>query len=105
MLHKYITSKNVKSFFNRGYGHAKKFVSSVDKAFQTGKQIYQIAEPLLQGIAPSSINKLNKHIVKGIGDYEGLRSKVMETNDDVVNKVSQIAGKLKSQNIKLPGIN
>ena len=93
---------NIQSFLGQTYGNTKRFLSSFDKVYRTGKQIYEIAEPVLSTLAPDTTKEINKHLVRGIGTYENLRSQVMNTNDDAINSINNIIGKAKSKNIKIP---
>jgi hypothetical protein len=96
---------NVKRFISSGIRRTKNVLSNVDSAFRTGKDIYDIVEPIISNIAPDTTKNLNKHVKKGITDYENLRNKVMVTSEHATNNVDQVMGKLKKKKIKIPGIN
>lgn len=97
-------TRGLKTFFHSGYRTAKSFLGDVDSAFQAGKKIYSIIEPVLRDLAPNAVKNVNKHVVKGIGEYENLRSQVMETHENAINNVNQVYGNLKKANLKIPGL-
>ena len=88
---------NVKNFNGHGYHHGKRFLSHLDHAFRTGKDIYKMFEPSLQQIAPATTGKANKHLNKMDSNYNSIRDKVVEAH----SHVNDIAGKLKTQNIHI----
>jgi hypothetical protein len=88
---------NVKNFIGQGYHHGKRFLSHLDHAYRTGKDIYQMIEPSLQHMAPETAGKANKHFNKMDSNYNSIRDKVVDAHAHV----NDIAGKLKSKNIHI----
>ena len=67
---------------------------NVDSGIRTAKTVYSVLAPYIERYGGSHINK---HAVKAIGNYEGIRHKVMEGHDKANNEIYNISNRLSKQ--------
>ena len=89
---------HTKNMIGHAYHRAKSFLGDVDSGFKIAKKVYGAVAPILDQV--NGGNQINKHIMKAVGGYEGIRSKVMDAHDTAINNVNQVASNLKKANVK-----
>ena len=88
---------NAKNFLGRAYHTGKNILGHVDHGIRTAKEIYSIAEPVLQQYAPEQTTKLNGHLMKNYKKYDSIRDKVIEGH----NQVEHVARQFKHHRVSL----
>ena len=86
------TVSNVKGHLHRGYHRAKNILGHVDQGIRVAKQVYSALAPTIDHLGGGG---LHKHVVKAIGGYENIKSKVMDAHDTTGHHVNQVVGNLK----------
>ena len=105
---------NVKQFLGSTYAHTKKTLGTMDSVFGDVKKIYGALQPALQDLAPQQLQgglgKLDSAVMKGVQGYEGIRNKIDDAEQTMVNKVGDVMSKvggvqktLKDQGVNLGG--
>ena len=89
---------NVKGHMSRGYHATKQFLGNVDNGVRVAKHIYSALAPAIEHYGGGMVNK---HVIKGLGGYEQLRSKVMDSHETALNHVNQVAGNLKKAGVHI----
>ena len=92
------TFNQVKHHVSRGYHSTKQFLGHVDNGVKVEKHIYSAVAPAIEHYAGGHVNK---HIMKGLGGYEQLRNKVMDSHDTALQNVNQVAGSLKKSGVHI----
>lgn len=91
---------HVKGFLNNSYHIGKKLLSNIDEAYTVGKSVYSSVQPLLKEFIPENTRKsIDNTLMKGVSNYENLRSRVMDIDSKVSDKLGQVKNNLNS-NIK-----
>ena len=68
-----------KSHIGNAYGFTKNFLGNIDSTVRTMKDIYSIAQPVLEDVLGSKATATeNKYIQKGLSGYEDIRINVMD---------------------------
>lgn len=94
--------KNTKNNLGNAYSFTKNVFSNIDSAVRTAKDIYSIASPVLDEVLGSSATtKGNKYIQKGLSGYENIRSRVMDTDDNLKKHYNTIVGGLQKKQIDI----
>ena len=88
---------NAKNFLGKAYHTGKTVLGHVDHGIRTAKDIYSMAEPILQQYAPEQTTKLNGHLMKNYKKYDSIRDKVIEGH----NHVENLARKIKPHRVSL----
>ena len=88
---------NAKNFLGRAYHTGKTILGHVDHGIRTAKEIYSMAEPILQHYAPEQTTKLNGHLMRNYKKYDSIRDKVIEGH----NHVEHLARKIKPHKVGL----
>jgi len=88
----------VKGHIHNGYHKTKNFLGHVDHGIRVAKQVYSALQPAIEHYGGGAINK---HVMKGVGGYDQLRSKVMDAHDTALNHVNQVAGTLKKAKVNI----
>jgi hypothetical protein len=81
---------NVKGGIIRGYHTTKNVLGTINNAVNVGKQIYGVLAPVIDQYGGSQINQ---NIMKGIGNYEQVRHKILNYQNEaetIGNKLSRI---------------
>ena len=91
----------VKTLLGQGYSHGKRFLGHLDKAYRTGKEIYNIVQPAMKQLAPEATGNVNRHLNKLDSNYSRIRDKVVDTHSKAQHHYNDISGKLKSKNIHI----
>ena len=86
---------HVKNFLGRAYHQGKDMLGHIDNGIRNAKELYSIAEPVLQHYAPEHTSKLNGHLLNNYKKYDSIRDKVIDSHDQLEHGMHQIAGKLK----------
>jgi len=92
------TFDKVKHHLSNGYNKTKQFLGNVDNGVKVAKHVYAALAPAIEHYGGGH---LNKHVIKGLGGYEQLRNKVMDTHGTAVNHVNQVVGQLKKGGIHI----
>ena len=71
----------------------------MDHGIRTAKEIYSMAEPILQQRAPEQTTKLNGHLMRNYKKYDCIRDTVIEGHQHEEN----VARKLKPHRVS-PGL-
>lgn len=96
MLNKFHVN-HVKGFLNNSYHIGKKLLRNIDEAYTIGKQIYSSAQPLLKEFVPETTRKsIDETLMKGVTNYENLRSRVMDIDSKVADKMGEVKNNLNS---------
>ena len=91
-----------KSHIGNAYGFTKNFLGNIDSTVRTMKDIYSIASPVLDEVLGSSATtKGNKFIQKGLSGYENIRSKVMDTDENVRKHYNTVVGGMQKKQIDI----
>jgi len=94
--------KKGKAFLGNAYHKTKSFLGDVDSGVKLAKDIFSILQPAAKSLlGNTNVGNVNKHVVKALSGYENMRSKVMETDENVNHHVSNIIGDLKKKNINI----
>ena len=94
--------KQGKAFLGKAYHKTKSFLGDVDSGVRLAKDIFSILQPAAKSLlGNTNVGNVNKHVVKALSGYENMRSKVMETDENVNHHVSNIIGDLKKKNINI----
>ena len=88
---------NAKNFLGKAYHTGKSILGHVDHGMRTAKEIYSIAEPILQQYAPEQTTKLNGHLMRNLKKYDSIRDKVIEGH----HHVETLARKFKPHKMSL----
>ena len=102
---------NVKNFLGNAYNTTKKTLGSLDSMFGDMKKIYGAVQPAIKDLAPQQMQgglaKLDSAVMKGVQGYEGIRNKIDDAEQTMVNKVGDVISKvggvqktLKDQGVK-----
>jgi hypothetical protein len=92
------TFSNVKNHLSKGYHKTKEFLGNVNHGMNVAKQVYAAMAPAIEHYGGGHINK---HVIKGLGAYEQMRNKVMDSHGTAANHVNQIVGQLKKGGIHI----
>ena len=99
------------NFLGNTYANTKKtLVGTMDNVFGDLKKIYGVIQPAIQDLAPQQLQgglgKLDSAVMKGVQGYEGVRNRIDDAENqamgqvsNVMNKVGEVQGKLKAQNV------
>ena len=92
------TFSQVKNHMSRGYHSTKQFLGHVDNGIRVAKHIYSALAPAIEHYTGGQVNK---HVIRGLGGYEQLRNKVMDSHDTALNHVNQVVGGLKGAGVHI----
>ena len=101
---------SVKNFLGNTYANTKKTLGTMDNVFGDLKKIYGAIQPAIQDLAPQqlqgALGKLDNVVMKGVQGYENVRNRIDDAENqamvqvsNVMNKVGEVQGKLKAQNV------
>lgn len=84
------------------YLNTKNVLGDIDTGIKSAKKIYSIVSPILEtAVGKEQFNKANKYLMKSLGGYENLRSRVMEGDEQAANTYNQVVGGLKKNKIDI----
>lgn len=89
---------NVKGHISHGYHKTKEFLGNVDHGVRVAKHIYSALAPAIEHYGG---HQVNKHVIKGLGGYEQMRNKVMDTHETALNHVNQVKSKLRNGGVHI----
>ena len=75
--------RNVKNHFGNAYAHAKNIGHHINHGVHVAKHIYKAIEPVIRELAPQSHSNIHAHVMKGISNYESIRSIAHDANHHV----------------------
>ena len=94
--------KTTKNHIGQAYGFTKNILNNVDSGVRLFKNIYSIAQPVIQDVLGTDTAKTgNKFIKQGLSGYENIRNKVMDTDENLKRHYNTIVGGLKKNKIDI----
>ena len=94
--------KNAKHTIGGAYGYTKNIFNNVDSGVRLFKNIYSIAQPVIEDVIGTDAAKTgNKYIKEGLSGYENIRSKVMDTDENLKRHYNTIVGGLEKNKIDI----
>ena len=96
LWHAYHKTKN---FVGQAYNHTKGMLSDLDMGVRVARDIYSIASGPMEALLGENYKKGNKYVMNALSGYEDIRSKVMDTDENIKNHYNQVVGVLKKKNI------
>ena len=94
--------RNTKSHIGNAYGFTKNFLGNIDSTVRTMKDIYSIASPVIEEVLGSKASATgNKYIQKGLSGYENIRSKVMDTDENIRKHYNAVVGGMQKKQIDI----
>ena len=95
------TFGKAKRYLGHVYGKTEGMLGDVDSGVRAMKEVYSIASPAMGSLFGKHFEETNKYVTKALGEYEGIRTKVMEADENVNNHYNAIMGDLKKKNIDI----
>ena len=93
---------NTKKFIGDGYHKAKSFLGDSDSGINTAKSIYGIIQPAMTSLlGDNHTNLANKYVMKNLNNYESIRSRVMDSEEQINNHYNHISNELKKNKIDI----
>ena len=93
---------NTKSFIGDSYHKAKGFLGDLDAGINTAKSIYSIIQPAMTSLlGDTHTNVANKYIMKNLNNYESIRNKVMDSEENINKHYQHISNELKKNKIDI----
>ena len=94
--------RNTKNHIGQAYGFTKNILNNVDSGVRLFKNIYSIAQPVIQDVLGTDAAKTgNKFIKEGLSGYENIRNKVMDTDENLKRHYNTIVGGLEKNKINI----
>ena len=90
-----------KNIVGQAYNHTKGMLSDLDSGVKMAKDIYGIASGTLESMLGDDFKKANKYVMNAMKGYEDVRSKVMDSDENIKNHYNQIVGDLKKKQIDI----
>ena len=90
-----------KSYIGNVYGKTKGMLGDLDSGVRAMKDVYSIASPAMGSLFGQHFEEGNKHVRTALKGYEDIRTKVMDTDENVRGHYSAIVGDLKKKNIDI----
>ncbi len=96
MFHKFNKHKiqnifnNSKSFIGRAYHTTKSAFHGIHDAVNVGKQIYNIISPLVNEVTGLNTSNIDKHVMKGVENYEHVRNKILDADNKIQTAYNRI---------------
>ena len=95
------TFGKAKSFIGNVYGKTKGMLGDLDSGVRVMKDVYNIASPAMGSLFGKHFEEGNKQVTHALKGYENIRTKVMDTDENVRGHYSAIVGDLKKKNIDI----
>ena len=89
-----------KDVIGNTYRTTKQIFGDVDTGIRAAKTIYSVAAPLISDLLGINYEQTNKHVMNALSGYENIRTKVMQTDEELQNNYNAILGGLQKQKIK-----
>ena len=90
-----------RSYIGNVYGKTKGLLSDLDSGVRAMKDVYSIASPAMGSLFGEHFEEGNKYVTKALNGYEDIKTKVMDTDENVRGHYSAIVGDLKKKNIDI----
>ena len=87
-LHRFINQS--KRFFHGAYSGTKNIFKDIDSGINLAKEVYSILSPVISDVAGVNLSKLDNAVGKGIGGYNDVRNKVIDSHDKVEGAYNRI---------------
>ncbi len=95
------TFGKARSYIGHVYGKTKGMLSDLDSGVRAMKDVYSVASPAMGSLFGKHFDEANKYVTKGLSGYEDIKSKVMDTDENVKSHYSAIVGDLKKKQIDI----
>ena len=83
------------------YGETKGMLGDLDSGVRAMKDVYSIASPALGSLFGQHFEEGNEHVTNALSGYEDIKTKVMDTDENVRDHYATIVGDLKKKNIDI----
>ena len=90
-----------KNVIGQAYNHTKGMLSNLGSGVKMAKDIYGIASGPLESMLGNDFKKANKYVMNAMKGYEDIRTKVMDSDENIKNHYNQIVGDLKKKQIDI----
>ena len=90
-----------KTFVGKAYNHTKGFLSDLDSGVRVARDIYSIASKPMESMLGENFSKGNKYVMNALSGYDDIRSKVMDSDENIKNHYNAIVGDLKKKHINI----
>ena len=92
--------RKTKSHIGNAYGFTKHFLGNIDSTVKTMKDIFSIAQPVLEDVLGSKATATgNKYIQKGLSGYEIIRNKIVDTDEHIRKHDSTVDGGMQKKHV------
>ena len=98
LRHAYHKTKN---FIGKAYSHTKGMLSDLDMGVRVARDIYSIASGPMEALLGENYKKGNKYVMNALSGYDDIRSKVMDTDENIKNHYHAVVGDLKKKHIDI----
>ena len=95
------TCGKAKSYIGNVYGKTKGMLGHLDSCVKALKDVYSIASPAMGSLFGQHFEEGNKYVTKALSGYEDIKTKVMDTDENIKNHYSAIVGDLKKKQIDI----
>jgi len=93
---------NTKTFIGDAYHKTKGFLGDLDSGINTAKSIYSIIQPAMTSLlGDTHTNVANKYVMKNLNNYESIRNKVMDSEENINKHYQHISNELKKNKIDI----
>ena len=90
-----------KHFLGSAYNQTKGMLSDLDMGVRVAKDIYSVASGPLESLLGENFTKGNKYVMNALSGYDDIRSKVMDSDENIKNHYNAIVGDLQKKNINI----
>jgi hypothetical protein len=95
------TFGKAKAYIGNVYGKTKGMLGDLDSGVRAMKDVYSIASPAMGSLFGKHFEEGNKHVTNALSGYEDIKTRVMDTDENVRGHYSAIVGDLKKKNIDI----
>lgn len=95
------TFGKAKSYIGNVYGKTKGMLGDLDSGVKAMKDIYSIASPAMGNVFGKHFEEGNKYVTKALSGYDDIKTKVMDTDENIKNHYSAIVGDLQKKQIDI----
>ena len=88
-----------KTFIGQAYHHTKGMLSDLDMGVRVARDLYSITSGPMESLIGENYSKGNKYVMNALSGYDDIRSKVMDTDENIKNHYHQVMGDLKKKHI------
>ena len=95
------TFGKAKSYIGNVYGKTKGMLGDLDSGVKAMNDVYSVASPALNSLFGQHFEETNKYVTKALSGYEDIKTKVMDTDENIKNHYTAIVGDLKKKQIDI----